>query len=217
SEVLENLRAAYQILKRNVIRTLRTQRGAEAQLNYQVNEALQFFSAADRATIPPDEFATLERSITAMMDSLNEARHQSSDPPTSSRLVVTARTHTGGRPRVEIDPAFLSHALTLRGPSGLQGIFNVSARTIRRRALEYGLVQPGQPVYRDVPQLDGTVARTYTSTSAPVSSLTDDELDFFLTSILQIFPNFGRRMIKGRLQAAGHRVPRERIAASYLR
>ncbi|KAF7341677.1 hypothetical protein MSAN_02066000 [Mycena sanguinolenta] len=210
SEVLENLRAAYQILKRNVTRTLRTQRGAEPQLNYQINEALQFFSAAEmhREAIPTEEFATVEQSITTMIDALNEARQQSSDPPTGSRLVVTAHTNTGGRPRIDIDPAFLSHALALRGPTHLQQVFHVSARTIRRRALEYGLVQPGQPVYRDVSQADGTIARTYTSTSAPVSSLTDEELDAFLTSILQIFPNFGRRMIKGRLQAAGHRVPR---------
>ncbi|KAJ7833195.1 hypothetical protein B0H13DRAFT_2370544 [Mycena leptocephala] len=142
SEPLENLRAAYQILKRNVIRTLRTQRGAVAQLNLQVNEALQFFAAVElhRNSIPPVEFATVEQSVTDMVAALNEACHQSSDPPTSSSLVLTTRQSTGGRPRVDIDPTFLSHALTLRGPAHLRDVFNVSARTIRRRALDYGLV-----------------------------------------------------------------------------
>ncbi|KAF7349147.1 hypothetical protein MVEN_01437000 [Mycena venus] len=152
-----------------------------------------------------------------MVAALHEARHQSSDPPTSSQLIVTTHSDTGGRPRVEIDPAFLSHALALRGPSHLRAVFGVSARTIRRRALDYGLVQPGVPVYTDMPQPDGTVVRSYTSTSPPVSPLSDDELDALLTSILRTFPNFGRRMIKGRLRAAGYRIPRDRIAASYLR
>lgn len=46
SKPLQNLRQASEILHRNVIRTLRTQCGAETQLTFQVNEALQFFAAA---------------------------------------------------------------------------------------------------------------------------------------------------------------------------
>jgi hypothetical protein len=45
SQPLENLRVAFGILKRNVIRTLRTQRGAEMQLNHQIDEVLQFSAA----------------------------------------------------------------------------------------------------------------------------------------------------------------------------
>ncbi|KAJ6580321.1 hypothetical protein B0H10DRAFT_2235346 [Mycena sp. CBHHK59/15] len=78
----------------------------------------------------------------------------------------------------------------------------MGARMIQRRALEYGLVQPGQPVYTDTPQADSTVSCTYTSTSALVSTLTDEELDSILTSILETFPNFGRKMLKGQLPAS---------------
>ncbi|KAF7377212.1 hypothetical protein MSAN_00140900 [Mycena sanguinolenta] len=212
AERLENLRAAYQILKRNVIRTLRTQRGAEAQLNHQSDEVLQFSAA-----LQLEKLALAEQSLASMVDALSDARHQSSDPPTAPTLVVTTRTSSGGRPRVDIDREILAQALSLRGPTHLQDVFHVSARTIRRRALEYGLVEPGAPVYTDAPQPDGTVSRTYTSTSAPVSTITDEELDSILASILQTFPNFGRRMLKGRLKVMGHRVPRDRIAASYLR
>ncbi|KAJ7710327.1 hypothetical protein B0H17DRAFT_1223315 [Mycena rosella] len=175
SEALGNLREAYQILHRNVIRTLHTQRGADTQLTVQVNEALQFFAAAQlhQAAFPPEDFATLDRSITDMIDSLNDTRHLSSDPPTTSNIVLTTRTSQGGRPRVDIDPAFLSQALALRGPTHLQEVFNVSARTIRRRALEYGLVEPGAPVYTNTEQADGSTSRTYASTSAAVSTITD--------------------------------------------
>jgi hypothetical protein len=152
-----------------------------------------------------------------MIDALNDARHQSSDLPTAPTLVVTSWTSSGGRPRVDIDPNVLAQALELRGPTHLQNVFNVSSRTIRRRALEYGLVEPGVPVYTDTPQADGSVSRTYTSTSAPVSTISDEELDSLLAAALETFPNFGRRMLKGQLRTLGHRVPRERIAASYLR
>lgn len=35
--------------------------------------------------------------------------------------------------------------------------------------------------------------------------------------ILEVFPNFGRRMLAGCLHTMGHNVPRDRITASYLR
>ncbi|KAJ7132906.1 hypothetical protein C8R43DRAFT_654584 [Mycena crocata] len=83
-----------------------------------------------------------------MVNSLDDARHQSSDLPTAPNLILTSRTSTGGRPRIDIDPAFLSQALELRGPTHLCQVFSASARTICRRALDYGLAQPGVPVYR---------------------------------------------------------------------
>jgi hypothetical protein len=79
------------------------------------------------------------------------------------------------------------------------------------------LVEPGARVYTDTTRTDGTVVRTYASTSRPVSTLTDEELDVLMTSILEIFPDFGRRMLMGRLKADGHHVPRARVTASYLR
>ncbi|KAJ7798084.1 hypothetical protein B0H14DRAFT_3492899 [Mycena olivaceomarginata] len=176
--IIDNFRDAYRVLERNVNRTLRTQWGAATQINFQVNEALNFFASLDL-------FATIQQSISNMLALLEEARHLSSDPPAGACLIVTTQVSTGGRPRIEIDPAFLSHALTLRGPTHLRAIFGgASARTIRRRALKDGLVEPGQPVYTDTPQPDGSVSRTYTSTSAPVSTITDDELNIMLTDIL---------------------------------
>lgn len=154
-----------------------------------------------------------------MVDALDEACHQSADPLEEPLLVVTERVRTGqrGRPKVHIDPAFLAQALELRGTTHLGNVFQCSARTVRRRAVDLGILPPGEPVYSTRPQEDGTVQRTYTSSSRAVSTLTNDELDASIASILAIFPSFGRRMISGRLEAAGHHVQRDRITASYLR
>ncbi len=48
AEVLNTLRGAYHILVRNVERTLNTQLGADAQLSFQVTEALQLLQAAEQ-------------------------------------------------------------------------------------------------------------------------------------------------------------------------
>lgn len=153
-----------------------------------------------------------------MVNALDAACHQSSDPAEST-AVVASRASTGrrGRPRVEIDPAFLAQSLELRGPTHLAPIFNCHPRTVRRRALELQLVQPGAPVYADVALPGGMTGRIYTSSTAPTSDISDDQLDTFIGAILEVFPAFGRNMIKGRLKAAGHRVPTERITAAYLR
>ena len=154
-----------------------------------------------------------------MVEHLDAACHQSQDPILTPHLVVATRTSNGrrGRPKVEISPAFLSQALEVRGPTGIAPVLGCSARTVRRRALEQGLAQPGPPVIQDVPQPDGTIIRTHTSTTAAVSPLTDDELDGLVSSILEVFPRIGRSLIKGHLNGSGYHVPVERIAQSFLR
>ncbi|KAJ7026509.1 hypothetical protein C8F04DRAFT_966327, partial [Mycena alexandri] len=213
---LVNLRTAYQILKHNVVRTLCTQRGAPIQLNHQVTEDILMLQQ-QRVTIPPAELATVEQVLADMVSALNAAHHELSDQPTAPTLVVTSQTSTGGRPRVNIDPEILAEALLLRGPSHLQQVFGVSAQTVRRHALEYGLAEPGEPVYTETPQPDGSTSHTYRLTAPAMSPISDADLDSLLASILETFPNFGRQMLSGRLKSQGHRVSRERITASYLR
>ena len=154
-----------------------------------------------------------------MIQHLDAAAGQSIDPPDAPPLETTHAIATGrpGRPRIEIDPSILAPAVELRGPTQLATIFGVSARTIRRRALEYGFVEPGPPVYVDYEGEDGTVMRCYTSSTAPTSDLMDDELDEIMHQTLEHFPFFGRRMIQGHFQSLGHRVPRSRLLESYTR
>ncbi|KAJ7681805.1 hypothetical protein B0H14DRAFT_3535515 [Mycena olivaceomarginata] len=87
AEPLQNLRVAYQILERNVIRALRTQRGDGAQLTIQANEALQLLQAAEqhRNSFDAAEYATLQQNIGAMVNELDQVVLFSH--PKSSRLI----------------------------------------------------------------------------------------------------------------------------------
>ena len=154
-----------------------------------------------------------------MIQHLDASTTLSSDPPDAPPPETTCRIGTGrpGRPRIDIDPSILASAIELRGPTHLASVFGVSARTVRRCALEYGLVEPGAPVYVDYEGEDGTVTHFYASSTAPTSDLLDDELDEIMQQILQHFPFFGRRMIQGHFHYLGHRVTRSRMLESYTR
>lgn len=180
---------------------------------------LRYLQHAD--VIPTHERQVMEESIDAMIHALATATIQSDDPPPRQAITVTHQEATGrrGRPRIEIDYDFLSFGLQLRGPTGLAPVAGVAPRTIRRRALDYALVEPAAPVYTEsLDAVTGDIIRIYmSSTSGPVSAITDDELDQLMHHILEIFPTFGRRMIAGHLRQLGHRVPTLRIRESYNR
>jgi hypothetical protein len=154
-----------------------------------------------------------------MIARLDEAASVSADPPTGPAIETTYLAHTGhqGRPRIEINPDILATALEMRGPTQLASVFNTSARTIRRRALDYGLAEPGEPVFATYVDEDGTIHQFHTSSTAPASNLSDDELDTIMRQIVQTFDGYGRRMISGHLSYLGHHVPRPRLRESYLR
>lgn len=162
----------------------------------------------------------MEDGITHMLQALDTASMQSLDPPSQDEIPVSQLVRTGrpGRPRIEVDPTFLAFALEMRGSTGIAPVARCAPRTIRRRALEHGLAEPGLPVYVEhTDDETGAKVRTYTSSTPAVSTLTDNDLDVIVHQVLELFPAFGRRMIDGYLQQIGHRVPRECIRASYLR
>ena len=172
-----------------------------------------------RNVIPPDEYTTLETSITTVISALDAASNVSQDPISRPPLVLSWQGSTGrrGRPRKDCDPQFLAFAMDLRGPSGIAPVLGWSSKTVSRRALEYGLREPGTPVFRDYTHEDGSISRIHQSTTRPMSNITDEQLDHLVFDILQVFPHFGRSMLHGRLQAMGHHVPRERLRLSYIR
>jgi hypothetical protein len=169
--------------------------------------------------IEPDERAVIQSSVEEMLSLLEDAVQQSSDPPDAPPLTTSYLVHDGrtGRPSIHIPYEVLAAALRYRGPTHLAPIFNCSARTIRRIALGYGLVEPGLPVYVDYVNEDGETHRFYTSSTGSGSDLSDDDLDSLIFEIVQSFPNFGRRMIDGHLKHLGHCVPRSCVQAAYLR
>ncbi|KAF7376666.1 hypothetical protein MSAN_00083500 [Mycena sanguinolenta] len=184
-----------------------------------------FFSAAEQhqEVIPPGEFSDLHHGIQAMTAALEDAISASGDPLTVPMLsvmpVIPASQRKRGRPRKEIDKKFLAGALTLRGPTGIARSLHCHARTVRRRALDYGLVEPGAPCYQDIVEPDGTSRRVWQSTGPPISAISNmpERLDEEIADILRLFPNFGRTMLAGALRSRGFRVPQDRIEASYIR
>jgi hypothetical protein len=76
-----------------------------------------------------------------------------------------------------------------------------SARTIRRRALDLGLVEPGIPVNSKRIEPDGLITHIHTSAAPPTADLSDEELDTLIAAKLQLFPAFGRSMLQGVLRA----------------
>jgi hypothetical protein len=148
-----------------------------------------------------------------MVFHLDQARQASSDPLEGPTIPFALTMHTGrrGRPRVEVDPDLLSTALTLRPKTQVAKTANCSARTIRRRQLDYGIVIPG-PSRSQAQQAGGDDGGPSHS-----GALSDDELDRYLTILIQDFPTFGRRLATASLRANGIIVSEVRVRDSLVR
>ncbi|KAG6906726.1 hypothetical protein DXG01_012416 [Tephrocybe rancida] len=218
---VSTIRSGYAELGRQVTTALRTQRGDAARLEQHCSDCTRLLEilTMHSAAFNPEELTVIHGSVQQMIEYLQEASRLSLDPPEAPFHSLTSTVSTGqpGRPRIEIDSNILTLGLELRGPTHLAQVFNCSSRTIRRRALELGIVTPGEPVYVDYEHEDGTIHRIYRSSAGASSTLNDDSLDEIMSYILEAFPSFGRRMIDGHLKHLGHHIPRSRIQASYQR
>jgi hypothetical protein len=119
---------------------------------------------------------------------LDRARQASSDPVEGPAIQFAQSIKTGkrGRPRVEIDPNLLSTALSLRSKTQVAKTASCSARTIRRRQLDYGINIPG-PSRSQTQQAGGDNC----SPLLHSGEIGDEELDRYLSVIIQDFPTFG--------------------------
>ena len=144
---------------------------------------------------------------------LDQARHASSDPLVDPTIQFAYTIHTGrrGRPRIEVEPSLLSTALTLRPKTRIANTAMCSARTIRRRQLEYGIAVPG-------PSLSQTqhIGENNNNPSSR-EPIDDAELDWHLAIIIQDFPTFGRRLATASLRANGVIVSESRVRDSLTR
>ncbi|KZV59306.1 hypothetical protein PENSPDRAFT_595694 [Peniophora sp. CONT] len=217
---LHNICHAFWTLCDRVRTSIQTQMRDRECLQEQKQEVLRFLRDLEqnRGSISVAEYKAATGGVTDMLSCLDEAAMRSAAPADPTPLVVceTVRTGQRGRPPIRINREFLGQALTMRGPVRLSRTLPCSARTIRRRAQEEGFLQRGAPVFTYTPNNNGTITRTYRSTTAHVSTLSDEQLDALVVSILHHFPNFGRRMIAGSLSARGHNVPRAHIIALYV-
>ncbi|KAJ8096049.1 hypothetical protein PM082_022707 [Marasmius tenuissimus] len=153
-----------------------------------------------------------------MLSALEEAISASEDVMQQEPLQLTHSELSAnpGRPRIDVDPAILQASMQYRGFTHLALVFDCSARTLRRRALEYGLADPCPPVYVQYEDPEtGELLHFYKSSTGPVLALSNDDLDAIIGQVLQIFPSFGCRMLNGHLLHLGHRVSRHRVRDSY--
>ncbi|KAF7334856.1 Integrase catalytic domain-containing protein [Mycena sanguinolenta] len=218
---LANFCEGYWRLEKQVQIALRAHMGDAERLAQQSNRVATFLDAAEQHQdlFLAEELTTLRQNARDMQAALGRAQHRSADPLTEPPIVVISKQPNGkgtGRHRLAIDPTFLGNALKVRGPTGIAKSLQCSARTVRRRALREGLVQPGAPMRRHELQDDGSISVVWQSTGPAISAISNDPeaLDFHVADILRTFPRFGREMISGALAARGFRVPRDRIEAS---
>jgi hypothetical protein len=109
-----------------------------------------------------DQLTYLDDSLKQLKEIIERKVGEAADPPTHpppvQQVFHIARTGRRGRPRIEIDTHFLQHALELRTPTHIgRPLANVSGRTVRRRAIDYGIREQRPPVRQRVQQEDGTV------------------------------------------------------------
>ncbi|KAJ3473525.1 hypothetical protein NLI96_g12960 [Meripilus lineatus] len=218
---LRSIHQAFELLKHDVRRACHTQVGNQGFLQSQIQACLRFEMTVNQhqPIIPAEDVRLLRQSVGTMISDLEEAMSRSADEPDIPEVLAVTRVHTGrrGRPRIEIDPSILAEGIQY-GSSRLGRSLDVSARTVRRRAVEANIVDPGIPVYVEFHDTEsGQTYRWYTSSTGLQSVLTDDELDGIMLELLNSFPTFGRRMIEGHFLHLGHNVPRRRLQASYAR
>lgn len=180
------------------------------------------FATQNQQVFPAEEFQALLTMIPIFIETLEDASHSSRDPPDEIDVSWVSRDPSVGvgAPQVNIDPSLLheivneSHKWT-----DMAVILGCHARTIRRRALQAGLVSPGQPVYNTVHDADGVTSRQYIiqGPRSRTSTLTDVQLDEKVGEIIERFPLYGREMTKGHLAGMGEVVPMDRIRESLVR
>ena len=166
-----------------------------------------------------DDYMSLEESVSKMIECLRTAEKEAMDPPAPGMQVSRRVKGRVGRPHVEIDRNFLGSALQVGGPYKLVKVMKCHPRTIRRRAIEYGLSDPAPPVFLINHNPDGTVSQTWLLSSTPARSTVADDpnaLDGLVRAVLHTFLNMGQQKLDGVLKARGYRIPREHLQESYV-
>jgi hypothetical protein len=164
----------------------------------------------------------LQQGINEMLEHLEIARSTLRNPVhDDERIEFMQNTHSGGpgRPKIEFNHDLLAEALRLRGPAGVARSVPASARTIRRRALDYGIQTPGRPVYTIEEDQNGQPTRRWSphNSSLRLTPISVEQLDAMLTDALTSCPEFGRSMSIGYFRAYGIRISRQQLRESYLR
>lgn len=153
-----------------------------------------------------------------MVHALDLAEHTSMDEPEEEVVIVDEKmTGERGRPKLIIDKDFLCAAIQSCTWAELGRRFGCNPRTVRRRAIELGLVEPCPSVRQLHIDANHNEYETITSYTPAMADLTDEETDSILRQIYDVFPSFGREMIRAQFRLYGFRMSRERIRAAQQR
>jgi hypothetical protein len=169
------------------------------------------------------EYQYLQDNANGVAEYLEEQMRLSIDLPNTTAppgLDLIRVHHTGrrGRPRLEINPVFLESALELRGPSQIgRPLLNIRSRSVRRRAIEYGLRAPGLLIVVHQPNETGEVELLFCGRQPQPLQISKEELNRHVRDALTLFPGISRSTIDGYLKLQDLRIPRSRISASFLR
>ncbi|KAJ7357927.1 hypothetical protein DFH08DRAFT_953131 [Mycena albidolilacea] len=114
----------------------------------------EFAAIVDKneAVFAPDEFATIQTSLTVMrldirleyQDAVDELHHG------RPALVQTLPSTGRGRPRIYIDPDFLRWAYDQRSTASISRFLRVGRTTVRNALLEHGIAQPQESPFQQV-------------------------------------------------------------------
>lgn len=167
--------------------------------------------------IEAQEIDAMRQNCTSMLDAIGTTLSaQAASSAQQSPIVVCEQPRTGGRgrPMVQIDPIALQQLLELRGPENTAKILGCNTRTVRRRALDLGLVQPGAPVFTHETQPDGSVLKVYHRRKETHSA--DEEVYTAVDAVLRAYPEMGREKMIAAVKAEGVSATRRQVEAALL-
>ncbi|XP_076829288.1 uncharacterized protein LOC143475338 isoform X3 [Brachyhypopomus gauderio] len=154
---------------------------------YVVNQEVFILTSAATVFNVPSE---IEENLLSLQRKINGALSQE-----APQLFIKDASNGRGRPKLIFSEELLTRLIDMPLPvSCIANLLGVSQSTIFRRMREHGL-----------------------STKSTYSSLSDHDLDNAVMSIKRQLPTAGYRMVKGSLQAEGHRVQWDRIKESMHR
>jgi hypothetical protein len=171
-----------------------------------------------RVLFDDEELGILRTSTARMTEQLQQMEEAANEPQEETPFCVIQVSGTFGRPRIDIDDTWLEYALRTQGITHIASVLGVGPRTVRRRAVEYGLSEPGPSVIQYEEQADGTQRRVWRPQGPIMSPINDDPgaLDSVIEPILESFP-YGIQYIRGALRSEGHCVAVSRIRESFTR
>jgi hypothetical protein len=171
-----------------------------------------------RVLFDDEELGIMRTSLARMLEQLLVMEEAAKESKEDTPFRVIHSSGTFGRPRIDIDQTWLEYALRTQGVTHVASVLGVAPRTVRRRAIEYGLAEPGPSVILHEEQPDGTRQKIWRPRGPIMSPINNDPeaLDRVVAPILESYP-YGVQYIRGALRSEGHRVAVSRIRDSFSR